>query len=90
MRRHHPRHGRRTRILIVARFSSRSSRYTGGERAAAIYSVIETAKMNGLEPQAYIADVMARIPADWPSSRWDELMPWNWSPPQPVPVAQAT
>lgn len=50
----------------------------GGERAAAIYSVIETAKMNGLEPQAYIADVIARIAADWPASRWDELMPWNW------------
>lgn len=51
----------------------------GGERAAAIYSVIETAKMNGLEPQAYIADVIARIAADWPASRWDELMPWNWT-----------
>lgn len=52
----------------------------GGERAAAIYSVIETAKMNGLEPQGYIADVIARIAADWPSSRWDELLPWNWQP----------
>ncbi|HET8613247.1 MAG TPA: IS66 family transposase, partial [Sphingomonas sp.] len=45
----------------------------GGERAAAIYSVIETAKMNGLEPQAYITDVIAKIAADWPASRWDEL-----------------
>lgn len=51
----------------------------GGERADAIYSVIETAKMSGLEPQAYIADVVARIAADWPASRWDELMPWNWA-----------
>jgi hypothetical protein len=36
--------------------------------------------MNGLEPQAYIADVIARIAADWPASRWNELMPWNWKP----------
>jgi len=50
----------------------------GGERAAAIYSVIETAKMNGLEPQAYITDVIARIAAGWPATRWDDLMPWNW------------
>ncbi|MEI4509305.1 IS66 family transposase [Sphingopyxis sp. CCNWLW253] len=52
----------------------------GGERAAAIYSVIETAKLNGVEPQAYIADVMQRIADDWPASRWDELMPWRWKP----------
>ena len=52
---------------------------TGGERAAPIYSAIETAKMNGLEPQAYITDVIARIAADWPASRWDELLPWNWT-----------
>jgi hypothetical protein len=51
----------------------------GGERAAAIYSVIETAKLNGLEPQAYIADVIAKIASNWPAARWDELMPWNWS-----------
>jgi transposase len=52
----------------------------GGERAAAIYTVIETCKMNGVEPQAYIADVIAKIAGDWPASRWDELMPWNWRP----------
>ncbi|WP_330219452.1 transposase domain-containing protein [Sphingobium baderi] len=38
----------------------------GGERAAAVYSVIETAKLNGIEPQAYIADVIENIPGDWP------------------------
>jgi transposase len=52
----------------------------GGERAAAIYSVIETCKLNGIEPQAYIADVIAKIADNWPASRWDELMPWNWQP----------
>lgn len=51
---------------------------TGGERAAAIYTVIETCKLNGVEPQAYITDVIAKIADDWPASRWDELMPWHW------------
>ena len=61
----------------------------GGARAAAIYSVIETAKMNGLEPQAYIADIIGKIAADWPAARWDELMPWNWQRPIDEPIAQA-
>ena len=60
----------------------------GGERAAALYSVIETAKMNGLEPQAYIADVIAKIAADRPTANWDDLMPWNWQPEQ-VELAKA-
>ncbi|WP_082731624.1 MULTISPECIES: IS66 family transposase [unclassified Sphingomonas] len=51
----------------------------GGERAAALYSVIETAKLSGLEQQAYIADVIEKIACGWPASRWDELMPWNWT-----------
>ncbi|MAW99217.1 MAG: IS66 family transposase [Sphingomonas sp.] len=51
----------------------------GGERAAAIYSVIETCKLNGIEPQAYIADVIEKIATGWPASRWDDLMPWNWT-----------
>ncbi len=62
---------------------------TGGKRAAEIYSVIETAKMNGIEPQAYIADVIAKIVADWPASRWDEPMPWNSRPLIEGPVAKA-
>lgn len=60
----------------------------GGERAAAILTVIETCKANGVEPQAYIADIIAKIAANWPASRWDELMPWNWQPAQPQ-LAQA-
>jgi transposase len=60
----------------------------GGDRAAAIYSVIESAKLNGLEPQAYIADVIARIAGNWPATRWDELMPWNWRTDQ-QPIAAA-
>lgn len=60
----------------------------GGERAAAIYSVIETAKLNGIEPQAYIADVIEKIASGWPASRWDELMPWNWTA-DAAPVSMA-
>uniref|UniRef100_UPI001F5B7F73 IS66 family transposase n=2 Tax=Sphingomonas panni TaxID=237612 RepID=UPI001F5B7F73 len=61
----------------------------GGERAAAIYTVIQTCKANGVDPQTYIADVIAKVAADWPASRWDELMPWNWMPPADQPIAQA-
>ena len=51
----------------------------GGERAASIYTVIQTCKANGVDPQAFIADVIARVADDWPANRWDELMPWNWA-----------
>jgi hypothetical protein len=50
----------------------------GGERAAAIYSLIATAKLNGLDPEAYLRDVFARI-ADHSINRISELLPWNWS-----------
>ena len=48
----------------------------GGERAAAMYSLIGTAKLNGLDPQAYLRHVLERI-AEHPSQRVDELLPWN-------------
>ncbi|HWI13906.1 MAG TPA: IS66 family transposase, partial [Burkholderiales bacterium] len=48
----------------------------GGERAAALYSLMETAKLNGLDPEAYLRDVLTRI-ADHPINRVDELLPWN-------------
>ena len=51
----------------------------GGMRAAAMYSLIVTAKMNDVDPQAWLADVLARI-AEHPASRLDELLPWNWRP----------
>jgi transposase len=52
----------------------------GGRRAAAMYSLIISAKMNGIDPQAWLADVLARIAAH-PAHRLDELLPWNWTPP---------
>ncbi len=51
----------------------------GGERAAAIYSLIGTAKLNGIDPEAYLREVLARI-ADHPINRIDELLPWNIAP----------
>ena len=57
----------------------------GGERAAAIYSLIETAKLNGLDPEAYLRDVIARI-ADHPINRITQLLPWNWAA---TPLAHA-
>jgi hypothetical protein len=49
----------------------------GGDRAAAMYSLIYTAKLNDVDPRAWLADVLARI-ADLPASRLHELLPWNW------------
>ena len=58
----------------------------GGERAAAIYTLIGTAKLNGVDPQAWLADVLRRI-ADHPARRLHELLPWNWKKPSPQAVA---
>ncbi|MBF6561438.1 MAG: IS66 family transposase [Candidatus Binataceae bacterium] len=49
----------------------------GGERAAAMYSLLATAKLNDVDPRAWLADVLARI-ADHPASRLEELLPWHW------------
>ena len=61
----------------------------GGERAAVIYSLIGTAKLNGLDPESYLRDVLSRI-ADHPINRIEELLPWNVAaiaPPARQPAA---
>jgi hypothetical protein len=59
----------------------------GGERAAAIYSLIGSAKLNGLDPEAYLREVLTRI-ADHPINRIEELLPWNLA--ASVPTTNAT
>jgi transposase len=49
----------------------------GGDRAAAMYSLIVTAKLNDVDPRAWLADVLSRI-ADHPASKLTDLLPWNW------------
>ena len=60
---------------------------SGGERAAAIYSLVGTAKLNGLDPEAYLRQVLIRI-AEHPINRIEELLPWNLTDIQ-QPVAKA-
>jgi len=49
----------------------------GGERAAVMYTLIQTAKLNDVDPQAWLADVLVRI-NDHNIQRLDQLLPWNW------------
>ena len=58
----------------------------GGHRAAAMYTLIETCKLNDIDPRAWLAYVLEMLP-EHPSARIDELMPWNW--PSQSAAAQA-
>jgi len=49
----------------------------GGERAAVMYTLIQTARLNDVDPQAWLADVLARI-NDHKIQKLDQLLPWNW------------
>jgi hypothetical protein len=60
----------------------------GGQRAATMYSLIISAKMNSVDPQAWLADILARI-ATHPAHRLDELLPWNWTPRTSATAARA-
>jgi hypothetical protein len=61
---------------------------SGGDRAAIAYTLIETAKLNGVNPEAWLADVLARI-ADHPINRVEELLPWRWRNDQQQNLAAA-
>jgi transposase len=60
---------------------------SGARRAALIYSLIETCKLNGVEPYAYLKDVLTRLPT-LPYRQLDDLLPWCWQP-QPPPNAES-
>ena len=51
----------------------------GGHRWAVICSLIETAKLNKVEPHAYITDILTRMTNGHPASQIDDLLPWNWT-----------
>jgi transposase len=51
----------------------------GGEHWAILASLIETCKLNGVDPQAYLADVFAQLVAGYPINRLEELLPWSWA-----------
>jgi hypothetical protein len=72
------RHGQNERAIALGRKAwlfAGSDR--SGERAAVMFTLIQTAKLNGIDPQAWIADVLARI-NDHNVQRLDQLLPWNW------------
>ncbi|MGV3769920.1 MAG: IS66 family transposase, partial [Sphingobium phenoxybenzoativorans] len=60
----------------------------GGQRAAILYTLIQTARLSDVDPQAWLADILGRI-ADHPASRIDELLPWNWVSADSRSAAQA-
>ena len=79
-RRSPARHGQNERTLVLERKNYLFMGSPAGGKAAAIaYTLIETAKLNGLDPQAWLADVLLRIP-EHPSNRIDELLPWHCKP----------
>ena len=71
------RHGQNDREIVLGRknylFAGSDA---GGERAAAVYTLVETAKLNSINPEAYLREVIGRI-ADHPINRIDQLLPWN-------------
>ncbi|MFH5948066.1 IS66 family transposase, partial [Roseomonas xinghualingensis] len=60
----------------------------GGRRWADLASLVETCKLNGVDPQRYFTDLLTRLVEGWPNSRIDELMPWCWADPK-TPRASA-
>jgi hypothetical protein len=73
---------RALRPICLTRKNSLFAGNDGGAESWAITaSIIETCKLQGVNSQAYIADVLTKIVQGWPNSRIDELMPWAWKPP---------
>ena len=84
---HLARHGQNGREIALTRknylFAGSDA---GGERAAAVYTLVETAKLNGLDPETYLREVLGRI-ADHPINRIAQLLPWNVTPASPARAA---
>jgi transposase len=76
------------RALRVAALGRKNFLFVGtdevGENLAGLYSLIATCEVNGVNPVAYLADVLLRVQKH-PASRIDELLPHHWKPPRPEP-----
>jgi len=59
----------------------------GGERAAIIYTALETARLNGIDPEAWLADVLDQLARGRSQLNLEPLMPWNWRKPAPLAIA---
>jgi transposase len=75
------RHGQNDRAIALGRknylFAGADS---GGDRAAAMYTIVQTAKLNEINPEAYLRDTLAKIAEGHPINRIIELMPWAYQP----------
>jgi transposase len=65
------------------KLSAKNSLFAGSDEGAVSWarmaSLIETCKLNGVNPQTYLAELLTRLVNGWPQSRIDELMPWHWA-----------
>ena len=86
--RHHRRHGQNGRALAVTRknFLFLGSD-KGGDRAAIIYTALETARLNGIDPEAWLADVLDQLARGRSQLDLEALMPWNWRKPASLAIA---
>jgi transposase len=76
---------RAIRPLVLSRKNALfASGDEGGRRWADLASLIETCKMNGVNPQVYLTELLTRLVNGWPQGRIDELMPWCWAPEKPA------
>ena len=78
--RHFARYGQNDREIALNRKNALFAGHDrGADHWATIASLIETCKLNGVDPQAYLASVLARLVNGWPMRRIDELMPWAYA-----------
>jgi hypothetical protein len=76
------RHGQNERVMALGRKNFLfAGSDTGGDRAASRYTIVQTAKLNGVNPEAYLKDTLAKIAEGHPINKLDQLMPWQMSPP---------
>ena len=71
------------RAMRPVALSRKNSLFAGSDEGAAnwaaVASLVETCKLNSVEPHAYFTDLLTRLAKGWPNARIDELMPWNWT-----------